>query len=298
MSVAYSQGPPEQPRPDRRAVRQTHSLQRAREREARWNNNRLAVPYPTDGPKVTFGVLWFLLLIGAVLLGSYFDTPAVSSVAVAGLAAPIAGLAALQTGNAWFPSLSSTRAWTASAAYLTGIAGFYGPWGVVIGLGLGMTTLLFYVLLYRGHRRTTAQLFDVLARSAIPVGLAVASLAALGSAGTGAQISLILLVSAYEAGDFIVGSGSSNAFEGPMAGLVALGAMTFLLFLIQPAPFDSTTILLFAALAGLCCPLGQILASGLLPRGNAWAPAMRRLDSYLLVAPIWLLLINQVPSLN
>ncbi|MGI9596708.1 MAG: hypothetical protein ACR2QK_11140 [Acidimicrobiales bacterium] len=256
------------------------------------------MPYPTDGPKITFGVLWFVLLIGAVLLGSYFDDPAISSLAIAGVAAPVAGLAGLQTGNAWFPHQPATRGWTAAAAYLTGIAGFYGPWGVVIGIAIGLIVLLFYLVLYRGHRRTASQLFDVLVRSAIPAGIAVASLAALGSAGTGAQVSLILLVSAYEVGDFIVGSGSSNAVEGPLAGLVALGAVTFLLFLILPAPFDATSILAFAALAGLCCPLGQILASGLLPRGNAWAPALRRLDSYLLAAPLWLVLINQVPSLN
>ncbi len=290
MSVAsYSSG-----QPDRRSQRQADTRHRARAREARWQNNRLAVPYPTDGPKITFGVLWFLALIGAALLGSYFDEPAVAAVAIAGVAAPVAGVAGLQTGNAWFPNLSATRAWTAVAAYLTGIAGFFGPWGVLIGVALGLIVLLFYVVLYRGHRRTAAQLFDVLARSAIPVGAAVASLAALGTVGIGVQVSLIVLVSAYETGDFIVGSGSANAFEGPLAGLVSLGAVAFLLFLIQPAPFDAFTILLFASLAAVCCPLGQILASGLLPRGNSWAPALRRLDSYLLAAPIWLILVLQL----
>lgn len=279
---------------ERRSSRQVKSLQRARAREARWQNNRLAVPYPTDGPKITFGVLWFSLLIGGVLLGAYFDEPAVASVAVAGIAAPVAGLAGLQTGNAWFPNLAATRGWTAAAAYLTGIAGFYGPWGVPVGLALGLIVLVFYVVLYRGHRRSASQLIDVLARSAIPVGVAVASLAALGTVGIGAQVSLILLVSAYESGDFVVGSGSANAFEGPLAGVVAMGAVTFLLFLILPAPFDETSILLFAALAAICCPLGQIIASGLLPRGNAWAPALRRLDSYLLIAPIWLILAAQL----
>lgn len=296
MSTLFRGHDPDRPPIDRRAQRQLNSLQRARAREARWQSKRLAVPYPTDGPKITFGICWFALLVGAVLLGAYFDDPVIASVAVAGVAAPIAGLAGLQTGNAWFPQLSATRTWTASAAYLTGISGFYGAWGVPIGVAMGLILLLFYVLLYRGHRRTPAQLFDVLARSAIPAGLAVASLAALGGVGIGAQISLILLVSAYETGDFIVGTGSANAIEGPLAGLVALGAMTFLLFLVQPAPFETTTILLFAALAGICCPLGQILASGLLPRGNAWAPALRRLDSYLLAAPLWLVLIDRVTT--
>lgn len=279
-----------------RSNRQARSIQRARAREARWQNNRLAVPYPTDGPKVTFGVLWFLALLGAAVLGAYVDRSSVSAVAVAAVASPIAALAGLQAGNAWFPSQGATRSWTAAAAYLTGLAGLAGPWGVPIGLIIGFITVLFYVLLYRGHRRTSAELLDVLSRAAIPAGLAVASLAALGSVGIGVQISLILLVSAYEAGDFIVGSGSSNAIEGPLAGLVALGVMAFILFLIQPAPFDSRSVLLFAVMAGICCPLGQILASGLLPRGNAWAPALRRLDSYLLAAPIWLILVLQLPA--
>ncbi|MEM9564886.1 MAG: hypothetical protein AAGA93_19850 [Actinomycetota bacterium] len=273
-------------------------MQRARAREARWANNRLAVPYPTDGPKVTFGVLWFVLLVGAVLLGEYVGSSAVSVVAVAAVASPIAGLAGLQAGNAWFPTQSATRAWTAAAAYLGAVAGLGGRWGVPIGLLLGLIVLIFYLMLYRGHRRTPMELFDVLARSSLPIGLAVASLAALGSVGTGAQLSLIILVSAYEAGDFIVGSGAANAVEGPLAGLVALGAVAFILFLIQPAPFDSSTILLFAVLAGICCPLGQVVASGLLPRGNAWAPALRRLDSYLLAAPIWLILAIQIPSIE
>jgi hypothetical protein len=233
-----------------------------------------------------------------MLLGSYFDTPAIAAIAVAAVAAPVAGVAALQTGNAWFPKLSATRNWLAAAAYLVGVSGFYGPWGVVIGVLLGLIVLFVYLALYRGHSRTATQLLDVLVRSAIPVGVAAASMAALGVVSPGAQVSLILLVSAYEAGDFLVGSGSSNAFEGPLAGVVAMGAVTFLLFLILPAPFDQTSLLAFATLTAVCCTLGQIMASGLLPRGNAWAPALRRLDSYLLAAPIWLILVLQLTALS
>ena len=47
---------------------------------------------------------------------------------------------------------------------------------------------------------------------------------------------------------------------------------------------------------GLCCPLGQLVASALLPRGNAWAPALRRLDSYLVAAPLWLVLVRELPT--
>ena len=36
----------------------------------------------------------------------------------------------------------------------------------------------------------------------------------------GAVVGLVLIVSAYEIGDFLVGSGASNPFEGPIAGVV------------------------------------------------------------------------------
>lgn len=271
---------------------------RALAREARWQNNRLAVPYRTDGPKVSLGVLWFLMLTGAVLLASFNDNRTLASIVIVAIAAPVAGLAGLQTGNAWFPNVTATRAWTALAAYLAAVAGVLGPVGVLLGVTVALIILAVYVMLYRGHNRPPLQLFDVLARSSLPVGIAVASLAALGRIELGALASLILLVSAYEVGDFLVGSGSSNAIEGPLAGVVSLGAVAFFLFLVLPAPFTRTSILLFSALAGVCCTLGQIAASGLLPRGGEWAPALRRLDSYIVVAPIWLVLLQQVPQLS
>jgi hypothetical protein len=117
----------------------------------------------------------------------------------------------------------------------------------------------------------------------------------MGWVATGALVSLVLLISAYEMGDFLVGSGAANAFEGPLAGFVAMGAVTFLLFLVQPSPFDGPTVLVFSVVAALCAVGGQRFASALLPRGNAWAPALRRLDSYLLSAPMWLLLLLAVP---
>ena len=287
-----------QSRPSGRDRRQYKNSQRDRAREAKWAANRYAVPYPTDGPKLTLGVLWFLALLGGALWGLNAENTAVSSVAVAVVASSVAALAGLQTGFAWFPKLSAPRAWTAGAAFLSGVAGFYGPWGVMIGLVLGLLILVVYVILYRGHRRQPLQLFDVLLRSAIPVGLAASSLAALGFRNLPALIALILLVSAYEVGDYLVGTGAMNAVEGPMGGLISLSVVAFFLFLIEPDPFSSETILMFVAVTAIACVAGQYVASALLPRGNAWAPALRRLDSYLLAAPVWLLLLVLLPDLH
>ena len=43
----------------------------------------------------------------------------------------------------------------------------------------------------------------------------------------------------------------------------------------------------FAVLAAVTCPAGQILASAMLPSASVRAPALRRLDSWLIVAPAW-----------
>jgi hypothetical protein len=100
----------------------------------------------------------------------------------------------------------------------------------------------------------------------------------------------VLVVSAYEVGDYLVGSGARNAFEGPIAGAAAVLVVQFsisVLGLVEP--FTISNGLLFAALAAVLCPLGQITASLVLPSVRAKAPAMRRLDSLILLGPVWAL---------
>lgn len=290
--LGYRNGPVGGPQAEqepvgRRGRRSTASRRRAQAREMRWNGNRLAVPYYTDGPKITFGVLWFVAVAATAFLSTW---------GLAAVAASVAGLAGLQAGAAWFPQFGPTKWWTAGAAFVVGISGVIGPLGLVAGAGMGMVLLLAYIALNPVHARSTGELLDVLIRSSLPAGIAAGSLVALRDVTPGAVLLLIALISAYEAGDFLIGSGSSNAVEGPVSGLVALSAVAFVFWIVPPRPFTTTSVLLFAALAGVCCPLGQIVAAGLLPRGSAWAPALRRIDSYLLAAPLWLALLWSVSS--
>jgi hypothetical protein len=55
-------------------------------------------------------------------------------------------------------------------------------------------------------------------------------------------------------------------------------------------PFEIGNSLGFALLAAVLAPAGQLLASLVLPAAGAPAPAVRRLDSLLLLAPAWALL--------
>lgn len=271
-------------RPSRRQAR---VQRRAQEREERWQRNRLSVPYRIDGPKVTFGVLWFAAMVASILY---------SPVTLAVLVASVAGLAGLQVGHAWFGDLSPAKWWTAFAAFVPGVLGLLGPTGIGIGLVVALVLLTVYTMLYPEPNQPQMTTLGALVRSSIPVGLAAGSFVALSDFELGAILSLLVLVSAYEIGDFLVGSGSSNAMEGPISGIVALGAVLFVLWVIAPAPFTDRSMLLFGMLAAVCCPLGQIFASALLPRGSAWAPALRRLDSYLVAAPLWLFLLQASPD--
>jgi hypothetical protein len=101
-----------------------------------------------------------------------------------------------------------------------------------------------------------------------------------------AAVVLILLASAYEVGDYIVGSGASNPVEGPLAGATTatLVALPLAIVLVEPYNDAGVALLAFTAVA---CPLGQVVASAVLPGAGAHAPALRRIDTLLVLAPLW-----------
>ena len=272
-----------------RARRSAELARRTKSREARWRQQRLSVPYRTDGPKITLGVLWFAAVIAALR---------VSPLAVVAVAGVVAVVAALQTGQAWTRHTLADRRVSGLLAGGTAAGAAAGTFGLGVAVSLCAIGALAYCAFGVRHRVRNAaerresviRMTEVTIRSSLPVGLAAGSLGALAGWFPEAAFALVVLVSAYEMGDFLVGTGSANAVEGPIAGIVCLGVVAFGLFLVLPEPFDATTLPLFAALTAICCPVGQIAGSAVLPRGDAWAPALRRLDSYLVAAPLWLLL--------
>ena len=103
----------------------------------------------------------------------------------------------------------------------------------------------------------------------------------------GSAIALLLLVSAYETGDYIVGSGSRNPYEGPAAGLSAIVVVTFIVSTLPISTLSFGEAWLFGGAVAVLAPAGQLLASALLPAAAAPASSLRRLDSLLLTAPLW-----------
>lgn len=232
---------------------------------------------------MVLGVCWAVSLLSAV---------AVAAPLAAVVLAPVAAVAGLQAGHAWSHREPADR-WACSlgagavaAAALAGVA--------ALGAGLLAVTagLLAYAMLLPVRPGTNRMRFsEVLMLSALPAGLGAGSLLALATDHSQAFVSLVALISIYEMGDFLVGSGSTNALEGPLAGLTGSVLVAVALYLVLPDPFTAAELPFFAAVATLGAPLGQMAASALLPTGAEWAPALRRLDSYLLAAPVWLVLL-------
>jgi hypothetical protein len=245
------------------------------------NWNRLAPVYDIDGPRVRLGVLWFLVAFPAV----------VASPATTGLLyGAAAGMAARQIVQAW----RSTPQWQADVA--AGLAGVT----VLSAVGGSSTLVLVLVVaviaaLIAGFNGSTAGLrgssahmaaAGVMVAAIVPVSIAGAAMVLVRAESATAAGIVILFASAYEVGDFLVGSGGSTPIEGPLAGGAALIVTGFPMALLLVEPFDVLGVAMLGV-AALCCPVGQWIASAVLPKPDALAPALRRIDTLLLLAPVW-----------
>lgn len=250
---------------------------------------RLAVAYDLEGPKVRLGVLWAVALFIALGLGRLaFGLPLLGL-----LLAGVAAVAAVQIIDAW-DAQRHRLVRTVAAVGAAGV-GFSAAFGA---RALGATILMtvggaLFVGAVRATRRapmlaTTA----LVGQAALPVGLSVACVQLSFEYDIGAGVVLLFMVLAFDMADFVVGSGAASIIEGPLAGAVAIALVAAVCAVIQAPPFDGTAVWAFAALAMVLCPAGQVLASWLLPDGSTRANALRRLDSLLVLAPVWTLLVG------
>lgn len=134
----------------------------------------------------------------------------------------------------------------------------------------------------RGRMAAAGIMFQAVAPAAIACG----SMVILREQNAVAAGMLFLMVCAYEAGDFVIGSGGTTPVEGPIAGSLAFVLVGFPGALVWLEPFDVIGVWLLIA-AAITCLFGQWLASAVLPAPGANAPALRRIDTLLVLAPLW-----------
>jgi hypothetical protein len=251
---------------------------------------RLAVVYDTNGPRIRLGLGWFALTVVALALGVW---------GVAFLYSAAAGIAALQTAREWRKSGAFPHRVAAGAgAAAIGIAGAISTRlvGIVILGFVGAAVFLASSAAAATKRRKVRPIDDAAftVRCALFAGLAAACMAITMRISATAAVGLVLIVAAYEVGDYIVGSGARNAFEGPIAGATAIVVVTFAITVVGLKPFVFPDSFVLAGTAAVLCPAGQLLASLILPKVDAAAGALRRIDSLLILAPVWAFAVSRL----
>jgi hypothetical protein len=259
-----------------------------RVRRRRRSHRRLAVVYDIDGPRVRFGMLWFFIVGAALLFGP---------LALAVVYGVVAAVAAAQTATA-FRKLGRR----ANPEVAAGVAGLLslaaavttGLLGLAILVGVGVTVFLAVGAAATSRRASPVELAGLTVRCWLFVGFAAACVVVSDRFAIGGGVGLVLLVSAYETGDFIIGSGARNPYEGPVAGAAAILVVTFAITALGIEPFTFPESFALGAMAAVLCPIGQLVASAVLPSVTARAPALRRLDSLLVLAPAWALVVGRL----
>jgi hypothetical protein len=246
-------------------------------RAARKPRRQLAVVYDIEGPRIRLGIGWFLLAVVALQVGS---------LGVAVLYGATAAVAAAQTAKAW-----KRRGFGPDPVVAAICAASLALAATVSILVLGFAVLAVVVVCI-AMIPPTVRVPRLLAgartlQCCIWVGGAAAGVVTAYRYEPWAAVALVLCASAYETGDYIVGSGAANALEGPIAGIAAVLVVQFGVAAIGFPPFELPDGLVFAALAAVLCPAGQIVGSLILPSVKAPASALRRLDSLVLLAPLW-----------
>jgi hypothetical protein len=264
---------------EREAKRVANRLRASRAKRGQRLRRRYAVVYDIDGPRVRLGVVWFVVALVAMVVG-----PLPTATVYGGAAA----LAAAQCARAWRRRRARPHVVVAAGmAGVTSLGACLGAGGAGLGL-LGATALAVGAAANdarsRNHIVTDA---GWTVHCALPAGLAAMSMVLLTRLDQGSAIALLLLVSAYETGDYLIGSGARNPYEGPVAGIAAITVVTFIISTLSISAFDVTDAWAAGAAVAVLAPLGQLFASAVLPAAGAPASALRRLDSLLLAAPVW-----------
>lgn len=237
----------------------------------------LAVVQKSSRPHGRLGLAWAVVVTAATALGPGW---------LAAWMAVVAFVAASQTAMVWrarnerpLPAFAAATAAALPLAALSGVAAM----NTVVAVAVVAT------LVARMGAPTKAPSRDVALTLVIgvAVGLAAASPVMLREINVHAPLFLLALAAIYDAGAYLVGTGASSAWEGPAAGVAATIPVTMFAAIVVVPPFGGAAPILLGALAAVLVPFGPVAGSALLGDATSHAPALRRLDSLLVLGPIW-----------
>jgi len=237
----------------------------------------LAVVHKSVRPHGRLGLAWAVVTVGLTVAGPAW---------LAGWLAIAAFIAGAQACHVW--RKRGERPVVLAAAAMAGglpVAASFdaGVMTAVVVAGIVAT------FVGRLRSSTPAPTRDVALTLAIgvPIGLAAAAPVLVRHNGIAVTLLLLAFVCVYDAGAYLVGTGASSAWEGPAAGVAGLIPLTIFAEVALVPPFAGAQPLLLGLLAAALAPAGPVAASALLGDRDAHAPALRRLDSLMLLGPLW-----------
>jgi hypothetical protein len=241
----------------------------------------LAPLLDVEGPRVRLGLAWAVVSTGAVVLG-----PGWAASVFAFSALPAARQAARSWRRSGSRPVRQVAVPGAAALPLAAVAGplAFGVAAAAVGLAAVLAPRLSPLRVAPSATANSAL------TAAIPLLVGAAAAApVIVRARLGPAVAVVLVVFAHvhDASAFIVGSAASKAWEGPVAGMASIGAVTLAVAAVLVPPFRGPSPWLLGGLAALLAPVGPLVATFLLGNRRAPAPALRRLDSLLVLGPVW-----------
>lgn len=236
----------------------------------------LAVTYDSKRPHGRIGLIWAIVTFVLAVQGEEWLGGWLALNAFVGGSQAAGSRRALD--QRLQPALAAALAAGAPVAALYGVRYVVGLVGVTAALAVLAGTL--------GHGRGARDLAATLAIGAV-IGAAAAGPVITRDLGIAPTLYLLACVAVYDAGAYLVGTGASSSWEGPVGGVVALIPVALIGAIILSPPFPSGAPLALGVLAGVLAPAGPLVGTALLGSRDADAPGLRRLDSLILLGPAW-----------
>jgi hypothetical protein len=247
---------------------------------------RPALSQPT-GPHIRLGILWAGVTLGAILLGPPW---------LAGWLALVAAMAAGSAARSWGTAAIAERlphnrrgrvqppaAMAALFAALITVAALAG------GLVVAVVAATVAVALVAAATFGPLGQPGAVRRVVIVVGPGLAGAGLVLARAQGLAIGLVLagMVTVFDSSAYLIGTGAPNRWEGAVAGVASVAALTLFVASVLTPPFTGASPWLLGGAVAVLAPAGVVLARWVTGDKTAPVPALTRLDSLLLAGPAW-----------
>jgi hypothetical protein len=242
------------------------------------------IPEPDlRGPKVLLGIGWAGVIVVGVLAGP---------IILALVLAPFAASAAAQAAQSWRRVRGRHRPASQAAFAAAGVVVLGAAFGVpgliaaslvaAVGAAAWATTI---ATSRAGDEAAGSDIVLTLACAAVPAAAAVGPVI-LRTNGLVAALVMVTYALAYDAAAWVIGSGSRHRWVGPLAGMACIASITLGVGSVFPQ-FKGNSAWELGFLAAVLTPLGPIVAGLVVGDRRSRIPAVRRLDSLVLLGPVW-----------